>query len=138
MPPFDFGTQEQRMLWASALLGVVQLVLFVVFSGASGRTSWALGARDAAGPSMGTVGARVDRAWRNYLETFPIFAALVLLATATGKHTAMIGFGSQLYFYGRVIYLPLYAFGIPVVRTLAWSIATAGIIVVLLGIWPGI
>jgi uncharacterized MAPEG superfamily protein len=137
MPPFDFGTQEQRMLWASALLGIVHLVLYVVFSGAAGRTTWAVGARDASGPSMGTVGARVDRAWRNYLETFSIFAALVLLATATGKHTALIAFGSQLYFYGRVIYLPLYAFGVPVVRTLAWSIATAGIITVLLGIWPG-
>src|SRR5215469_9554859 len=138
MPPFDFGTQEQRMLWASALLGIVHLVLYVVFSGVAGRTGWAVGARDASGPGMGTVGARVDRAWRNYLETFPIFAALVLLATATGKHTAMIGLGSQLFFYGRVIYLPLYAFGIPVVRTLAWSIATAGVIIILLGIWPGI
>ena len=138
MPPFDFGTQEQRMLWASALLGLVHLVLYVVFSGASGRTGWAVGARDAAGPAMGTVGARIDRAWRNYLETFPIFAALVLLATATGKHTAMIGYGAQLYFYARVIYLPLYAFGVPVVRTLAWSIATIGIIVILLGIYPGL
>jgi uncharacterized MAPEG superfamily protein len=138
MPPFDFGTQEQRMLWASALLGIVQLVIFVVFNAAAGRTRWSLGARDASGPSMGTVGSRVDRAWWNYLETFPIFAALVLLATATGKHTAMIGYGSQLYFYGRVIYLPLYAFGVPVLRTLAWSIATIGIITVLLGIWPGI
>jgi uncharacterized MAPEG superfamily protein len=137
MPPFDFGTQEQRMLWASALLGIVQLVLCIVFSAASGRTGWAIGARDAAGPAMGTIHARVDRAWQNYLETFPIFAGLVLLATATGKHTAMIAFGSQLYFYGRVIYLPLYAFGIPVVRTLAWTIAAVGIVLVLLGIWPG-
>lgn len=138
MPPFDFGTQEQRMLWASALLGIVHLVLCIAFSAASGRTSWALGARDAAGPSMGTVHARLDRAWRNYLETFPLFAALVLLATATGKHTTMMGYGAQLYFYGRVIYLPLYAFGIPVVRTLAWTIASIGIIVLLLGIYPGI
>src|SRR5215472_15977352 len=138
MPPFDFGTQEQRMLWASALLGLVQLVLWVVFNAVAGRTRWALGARDASVPSMGTVGARVDRAWWNFLETFPIFEALVLLATATGKHTAMIGYGSQLYFYGCVIYLPLYAFGVPVLRTLAWSIATIGIVTVLLGIWPGI
>src|SRR5262249_42538538 len=104
----------------------------------AGRTNWAVGARDQAGPSMGTIGGRIDRAWRNYVETFPIFAALVLLAGATGKHSPMIGMGAQLYFYGRVLYLPLYAFGIPVVRTLAWSIATIGIIVVLLGIWPGI
>ena len=40
MPPFDFGTQEQRMLWASALLGIVHLVLYVVFSGVAGRTGW--------------------------------------------------------------------------------------------------
>ena len=138
MPAFDFGTQEQRMLWASALLGIVHLFLYVIFGGAPGRISWALGARDATGPSLGTVGARIDRAWHNYLETFPIFAALVLLATATGKHTTMMGYGAQLYFYGRVVYLPLYAFGVPVIRTLAWAIATIGIIVLLLGIYPGV
>ncbi len=44
--------------------------------------------------------------------------------------------GAQLYFYGRVLYVPLYAFGIPVVRSLAFTAAMAGIVVILLGIWP--
>jgi uncharacterized MAPEG superfamily protein len=35
--------------------------------------------------------------------------------------------GAHLYFWGRLAYLPLYAFGIPVVRSLAWYLAIIGI-----------
>ncbi len=85
---------------------------------------------------MGKVGARLERAYRNYLETFPIFAALVLIANGIGRHTATTAWGAQLYFYGRVLYVPLYAAGIPVMRSLAFTAAMAGIVVILLGIWP--
>jgi uncharacterized MAPEG superfamily protein len=40
--------------------------------------------------------------------------------------------GSQIYFYARVLYLPLYVAGIPVVRTLVWTAASLGIVMVLL------
>ncbi len=46
----------------------------------------------------------------------------------------MTVWGAQLYFWGRVAYVPLYAFGIPLVRSMAWSVATVGIIFVLLGL----
>jgi uncharacterized MAPEG superfamily protein len=42
--------------------------------------------------------------------------------------------GAQFYFWARVAYLPLYAFGVVLVRSLAWSVATAGIVLVLLGV----
>ena len=34
--------------------------------------------------------------------------------------------GAHLYFFGRVIYLPLYAFGVPYVRSLVWLVAAGG------------
>ena len=33
MHPFDFATQEIRMLWASAVLGLVQLMIAFLFNG---------------------------------------------------------------------------------------------------------
>ena len=44
--------------------------------------------------------------------------------------------GAQLYFWGRVAFLPVYAFGIPVVRTLVWTVALAGIVLVLAACLP--
>jgi uncharacterized MAPEG superfamily protein len=36
-----------------------------------------------------------------------------------------------LYLGGRLVYLPLYAFGVYLVRSLVWNIATAGIFLLL-------
>jgi uncharacterized MAPEG superfamily protein len=134
----DFGSEETRMLWASVLLGLVQLLLAVLFSLGARGMPWALGPRDDAGAAMTNLGGRVERAFKNFLETFPFFATVVLLASAMNKHTSMTILGAQLYFYGRVLYVPLYAFGVPVARTLAWGTALAGILLVFFGIVPGI
>jgi uncharacterized MAPEG superfamily protein len=137
MPPFDFGTVEGRYLWASAFLGLVQLLLAILFSLNARGLLWAAGARDQAGASMGTIGGRIERAYRNFLETFPLFAAMVLLASGLGIHNGLTVWGAQLYFFGRVLYVPLYAFGIAYVRTLAWGIAMGGIVSMFIGIYPG-
>ena len=136
MHPFYFATPELRMLWASALLGLVQLMIAFVFNIRAKGMPWALGARDESGAPIGKLGARIDRAYRNYLETFPIFAALVLMANSMDRHTGSIIWGTQLYFYSRVLYVPLYAFGIPLMRSLAFTGAMVGIVGILLGIWP--
>ena len=46
----------------------------------------------------------------------------------------MTGWGAQLYYRGRVAYVPLYAIGVPLVRSIIWNVATIGIIFVLLGL----
>ena len=45
--------------------------------------------------------------------------------------------GAHLYFWGRLIYVPLYAAGIPVVRTLVWVGATLGLVLVIAGLLFG-
>ena len=136
MRPFDFATPEIRMLWASALLGLVQLMIAFLFSIRARGMLWAVGARDESGAPVGKVGARLRACLSQLSQTFPIFAALVLIANGMDRHTATTVWGAQLYFYGRVLYVPLYAFGIPLVRSLAFTAAMAGLVVILLGIWP--
>jgi uncharacterized MAPEG superfamily protein len=133
----EIGSVELQMLWLSTGLGLVQVVLTAVSTALAGGTFWAISARDQAGPPLGKVGLRVGRALTNYLETFALFAAAVLMANALGKHTAMSALGAQLYFWTRVAYVPVYAAGIPVLRTLVWFGSFAGIVLVLLAAYPG-
>ncbi|MEO8779981.1 MAG: MAPEG family protein, partial [Rhodanobacter sp.] len=64
-------------------------------------------------------------------ETFPLFAAAVLVACALQRHDGMTVLGAQLYFWARLVYLPVYAAGIPYLRTLAWMVSVVGIVLVL-------
>jgi uncharacterized MAPEG superfamily protein len=49
----------------------------------------------------------------------------------------MMTLGAELYLYARVAYVPIYAFGIPGLRTLVWTVSVVGIVLILVGIWPG-
>ena len=42
----------------------------------------------------------------------------------------MSSWGAALYLIGRVLFLPLYAFGIPWLRTFSWNLATLGLVMV--------
>ena len=77
-------------------------------------------------PEVGDYAGRFERAFYNMLETFPAFAALVLMVEATESWTSLTAMGAQLYFWGRVFYVPAYVTGIPLVRTLIWAVATIG------------
>jgi uncharacterized MAPEG superfamily protein len=132
----DFGSVEMQMLWLSIALGIVQLVLAVLFSLAARGLPWGAGARDESAPPLGKTGARIERAYKNFLETFVFFAAAVLMANALGKHTAMSALGAEIYFWSRLAYVPVYALGIPFVRTAIWIASLVGIAMVLRGVWP--
>lgn len=134
----DLGSPEITMLWASALLGTVYLLAAVVPSVLGRGMPWAAGPRDEPAPAIGKVGARLDRAWKNFVETFPLFVAAILVEAQVPQDSQIAAIGAQLYFWGRVAFLPLYAIGVPFLRTIAWTVALAGILMVLLGALQGI
>ena len=68
------------------------------------------------------------------MQTFPLFAAAVLVAHVTDRHSWLTVMGAHLFFWARLIYVPLYAAGIPVVRTIAFLVATAGIVLILIAL----
>jgi uncharacterized MAPEG superfamily protein len=45
--------------------------------------------------------------------------------------------GARLYFWGRLAYVPLYAGGVPLIRSLVWNVATIGIVLVLAAVLFG-
>jgi len=127
-------TTELTMLALAVVLGLVQIVLSAQSKNFVTGYRWAGGPRDAPRPPLTPVAGRLERALSNFLETFPLFAAAILVAHAAGQHDWMTVWGAQLYFWALVVYVPLYAFGVFLVRSLAWNVATLGIILILLSL----
>src|SRR5262245_41925423 len=71
---------------------------------------------------------RAERALRNYLETFPFFAAAILVVTVTNTHSLLTVWGANFYFWGRIVYAILYMADWPLARSLVWNIPTIGIL----------
>ena len=61
----------------------------------------------------------------------------MLVAHASETHNALTEWGSRLYLWGRVAYVPLYAAGIPLVRSLVWNVATVGIMLLVVALLLG-
>ena len=95
-------------------------------------TAWNMGARDGEMPPLDPLAGRLQRAQANLFETLPLFIGALLGAAAVGHLGWKTALGSQLYFWARLIYLPLYAAGVPVVRTLVWGVSLLGL---LLELW---
>jgi len=127
---------ELKLLGVAVIVGLVQLFWAAGAARAhQGDLTWAAGPRDTPMP-LGGVAARLDRAFWNFAETFPFFAAAVLACAVTGKlGTDLTVWGSGLYVIARALYAPLYASGVPTVRTLVWFVATVGLVMVLVALF---
>ena len=122
-------TLELWILLGAALLGIVHLSAASFTFKAQVGNAYTVGPRDDNRQRTGIAG-RLDRAQSNFLETFSIFAACVLLVHITNAYGSFSYWGSILYLSGRVLYLPLYAAGVPWLRTLSWNVATLGLVLV--------
>ncbi len=120
------------LAWA-IVLGLVHAIATGQFTTVQHGLAYGLSPRDQKKELTG-VGARVQRAFANYMQTFPFFAAAVLTAHLAARHGWLTVWGAQLYFWARVAYVPLYAAGLPVVRTLAFLVATSGIAMILIAL----
>jgi len=130
-------TIELQMLFCALALGVVQLLIAVLAGVGTRGMPWAAGPRDVAGAPFGKIAGRLDRAYWNFLETFPFFAAAVLLIHAADKSTANSVLGAEIYVWARLLYIPAYVIGVPFVRTLVWVASFVGILMVMSAYWPG-
>src|SRR4029450_13910867 len=127
-------TLEFKMLALSIVLGLAQIVLASHTASLQRGYMWTASARDEAVPALARLAVRLNRAFQNYIETFPLFAAAVLMAHITGKHSWMTHWGTQLYFGARLAYVAFYAAGLFLGRSLVWNVATLGIVLILLAL----
>ena len=124
-------TTELTYLALTLILALVQ-----VFLPAGARTvefgsKWNAGARDTTPVAKKPLTGRLERAQANLYETLPLFIGAVLIAHVIGADSPLTLWGTALYFWARVVYVPLYAFGVPYVRSLVWVVSLAGLVMVL-------
>jgi uncharacterized MAPEG superfamily protein len=126
---------ELRLLGLAVIIGLVQLVWATVVGSRQRPREWLAGPRDETMPAYTGAAGRLDRALRNYLETFPLFAAAVLAAYLAAKLGTLTLWGSALYVAGRALYVPLYVGGVPVLRSLIWTVAFIGLVMVVVALF---
>jgi uncharacterized MAPEG superfamily protein len=83
-------------------------------------------------PEMSVIAGRLDRAKTNMLEALPFFLALALLALVKLGDTGEATRGALIFLVARVAYVPAYVSGIPVLRSLIWLAANAGLVMMAL------
>lgn len=124
------GIEIICLVW-SVVLGLAHILIAGQSRTKELGTKWNTSARDGEQPLLSIMTNRLFRAQANFFETFPLFAVLILVTAVTQLYSIYSQVGAMIYLIARVIYLPLYAFGIPYFRTVVWLISLLGIILIL-------
>jgi len=123
-------TPELTYVALAIILAVVQ-----IFLPATGRTlqfgsKWNAGPRGEVMPPVTPLTGRLERAQANLYETLPLFIGAVLVAHVAGEDGFLTYWGASLYFWARVVYVPLYAFGVTGLRSLAFLASLVGLLMI--------
>lgn len=124
-------TTELTYLALTLLLALVQVMLPAAARTVEFGSKWNAGARDTTPEARKPLTGRLERAQANLYETLPLFIGAVLIAHVAGAHGVLTAWGTALYFWARVVYVPLYAVGVPYVRSLVWLVSLAGLVMVI-------
>lgn len=119
-------TPELTYLTYAVILLIAHALIQATFSDLSKGIGWALGPQDE-DRDQAPIAARIQRALKNYLETLPAFIALALMLAVTERGTDTSALGAALWFWARVAYVPAYASGLPLVRSVAWFASLVGL-----------
>jgi uncharacterized MAPEG superfamily protein len=128
-------TTELIVLAWGCVLAIVHVYAAIRAKTRQYGTKWNMSPRDEEQPPLNPAAGRLARAQANYYESFPIIAAAILIVSVADLETRWTAIGAMVWLAARVLYLPLYGFGVPLVRTLAWIVSLAGIVMVL---WPAL
>ncbi|HEX4297769.1 MAG TPA: MAPEG family protein [Devosia sp.] len=126
------STELWLLLWS--------LVVYALYLGAQSLIfRWHYGVKFAATardhpPPEGELLGRAERALKNFNETYVPFVAMLLIAHLADRGDAVVFWGAVLWFAGRLAYLPLYLFGVVLVRSLVWCVIGAGLFVMFCGL----
>jgi uncharacterized MAPEG superfamily protein len=127
----DFMPVELKIAAFGAILLLVHIFAAVHFKTKQYGRKWNVGARDETLPPLDPVGSRLARAQANFQETFPIAVVALLGVVIAGRTSGWTALGGWIWLGARTIYLPLYAAGVPVVRTIVFAISLVGLGMVL-------
>ena len=114
-------TLELSVLAWGCVLGIVHIFVAVRFKTRQYGTKWNVGPRDEEMPPPDPMAGRLARAQANFFETFPVAAAAILIVHVARLEDRWTALGAVAWLGARLVYLPLYALGVPVLRTIAFT-----------------
>tara|TARA_R110002049_G_scaffold23781_3_gene84490 strand:- start:98944 stop:99327 length:384 start_codon:yes stop_codon:yes gene_type:complete len=115
---------ETTILAAYGLLVMLTILLQVLGAMTQLSMGYLISSRDETRSTTGMT-ARLGRALDNSVVALALFAPAILILVALGRTTDASLLAAQVFLLARIIYLPLYIFGIPALRTLTWLIGFA-------------
>ncbi len=128
-------TDELWILVWAAILGLVMVFLPVIAASTrEGYFQWNATSREQPF-DIGPMAGRLKRAHANFMETFVVFAVVVLVLAVAHRTGPLSVWGSRIYLLGRVLYVPCYAFDIKGVRSLIYAVAFVGLVMCIAAIF---
>jgi uncharacterized MAPEG superfamily protein len=130
--PALMSVELTLLLWSTVLLGAYLTTQAMLWRFQKGFV-YSATARDDE-PPANVMTARGQKALRNFLETYGVFIALVVVIEFAGRSDALTQWGAHIWFWCRWVYLPLYVFGVPGLRSLVWFVGACGLALMFFGI----
>ena len=122
---------ELQVLGYAALLQYVQFVLMAVPVNLQMGVSYTAGPRDEQRQPSGVPG-RLHRAMNNHFEALLLFAIAVLLVVLGDASSSLTRYAAWTYLVARIVYIPAYAAGIFLLRSLIFGVGFTATLVMLL------
>ncbi|KQM85393.1 hypothetical protein ASE67_13315 [Sphingomonas sp. Leaf23] len=123
---------ELTLLGWSVVLLVIAIMLQGQLATRELGVGWNAGPRDGDQHPTGAMAGRAQRALDNFKETYPAFIALALALAVSGRSGGLGATGALLWFAARIVYHPLYLFGVPYIRSLVWVASMFGLLLMLI------
>jgi uncharacterized MAPEG superfamily protein len=121
------------LMWSLPLYGLYLGAQSLIYRWRFGVV-YAASARDGVPGPEGDLLGRAERALKNFLETWPAFIVLSLVAALADPGDGTVFWGAIVYLAARLVYLPLYLFGVFMVRSLVWCVGAVGLGMMFAGI----
>ncbi|HSM30778.1 MAG TPA: MAPEG family protein [Woeseiaceae bacterium] len=112
---------EVTVLGYAALLQIVQFIVMAIPVNVQLGVAYTAGNRDEQKQPTGVPG-RLKRAQDNHFEGLVLFTIAVLVVTLGDASSQLTEYCAWAYLWARVLYVPAYASGVFLVRSLIWSV----------------
>ncbi len=119
---------ELTCLELSVALWVVHVLVQAGVGSAQLPFGYLFTSRDKPAAASGLLFGRATRALANYVENFTPFVALALALIVTQRTGGPGALGATIWILARIVYIPVYLFGIVYVRTAVWAISIVGLV----------
>lgn len=113
-------TPELTVLALAGVLHIAHLALFSITANVQVGMKQTMGPRDG-GLGLTGIAGRAQRAEQNHIDGLTLFAVAVIVVTLGEATSPLTAICAWVYLASRIAYIPVYAFGVPLIRSVVWG-----------------